>query len=52
MKSAYEYVSDALDELLLLRSRCQISVKIEKLLDKSEIALTELLDAVDPDLPK
>jgi hypothetical protein len=47
---AYIYVSDALDRLFLLRLRCKLSVKSEGLLDKAEIALTELLDSVNPDL--
>jgi hypothetical protein len=52
MKTAYEYVSDALDSLLLLQQRCKLSVKSTQLLDKAEIALTDLLDSVDPDLIK
>ena len=51
MKTAYEYVSDALDNLYLLR-QCKLSVKSEKLLDNAEIALTDLLDSVDPESVK
>jgi hypothetical protein len=45
---AYIYVSDALDRLFLLRHFCPLSVKSAKLLDTAEIALTELLDSVNP----
>lgn len=45
--SPYIYVSDALDQLFLLRNKCTLSVKSEGLLDKAEVALTELLDSVD-----
>ena len=51
MKTAYEYVSDALDDLYLLR-QCKLSIKSEKLLSEAEIALTDLLDSVDPDSSK
>ena len=49
---AYDYVSEALDKLLLLSQRCKLSVKQEGLLDKAEVALTELLDSVNPELHK
>lgn len=45
---AYNYVSEALDKLFLLQQRCKLSVKSTQFLDKAEIALTELLDSVDP----
>ena len=47
MPNPYNYVSNALDQLFLLRHQCPLSVKSEKLLDKAEIALTELLDSVE-----
>jgi hypothetical protein len=54
MKSpeAYTYVSNALDQLFLLRGKCKISVASEKLLYAAEVALTELLDSVDPESKK
>jgi hypothetical protein len=47
IRNPYNYVSNALDQLFLLQQRCALSVKSTQLLDKAEIALTELLDSVD-----
>jgi hypothetical protein len=46
-RNPYNYVSNALDQLFLLSQRCSLSVKSTQLLDRAEIALTELLDSVE-----
>jgi hypothetical protein len=49
---AYTYVSDALDQLFLLQHFCPLSVKQQGFLNEAEIALTTLLDSLNPDLTK
>jgi hypothetical protein len=45
--SAYNYAAGAIDELLLLRCNCLISIHSEELLRKAEKALEELINSLD-----